>query len=622
MRFDILGPLRAESTAGPVKISGSRRTALLGALLMHPGRLLRTGDLIDAVWAERPPASAVDNIRTYVSELRHTFQRHGGGRMIIGVSGGYRCEVNTDDLDLTEFRRLDEEGREALAVGNHTQAGDLLGEAAGLWRGDPLEGIEVGAWLHARIESLTELRWSNLVAWAEARLELGDYEQLVPMLTEMVAERALHERVWEMLMHSMYGCGRTADALATYGRARQTFIDELGIEPGPGLQSLHARMLDGDAGLAPRARAHPVVVRGAGRSAVGGPRSGVMPHLLPPRPQHLVGRADVRDKLTEVAADVHRRLGDSAEATPVVALSGAPGIGKSAVAIDAAHELRHFFPDGELYVDLQAHSGRPRSGSEALGILLAGFGASRLSDNDDERLALYRQLLIDRRLFLLLDNALDVDHVRPLLPVAGASLVVVTSRRRLVELDSHWQTDLQPLDRQAAWQMLADSVGTARISQEPEATTRIIDACEGVPLAVRAAGARLAAHPSYPIRALADRLTHGDDLLGELAFGSLDVRVALRDSYQALPSSTRVAFRAIGARAPATITPRIVGELLDVSIPTADRLLERLLRDNLLQPRPSSDGEPRYGMFDLVRAYAREERTFSCSGSAKSDLIR
>ena len=611
MRFSILGPLLAESATGPIKISGARRTALLGALVMDPGQLLLTSDLIDAVWAERPPASAIDNIRTYVSQLRKKFQRHDGDRTIVRVPGGYRCEVDTDDVDLTEFRRLDEEGRKALASGDLAQAQEVLGAAAGLWRGNPLEGVEVGGWLKARIDGLTESRCSTTMAWAEARLGLGDHDELVAVLTQMVADRPLQERTWELLLRSLYGCGRTAEALATYQRARRTLVDELGIEPGPKLQKLHARMLAGDSDLTPQARTQSIIGSGIAHPMPADLQPGVVPHLLPPRPRQVVGRRTVQDKIAEIGAEIHQRSSSSAAATPVVALCGAPGIGKSAAAIDSSHELRHLFADGELYVDLQGHDGRSRTWPEAVNILLSGLGISGVGNTVDERLAAYRYLLIDRRLLLLLDNAIDAEQVRPLLPIASASLVIVTSRRRLVELDSQWNATLGPLDMQDARRMLSYAVGPERIDEDPEAASQILDACDGVPLAVRAAGARLATHPSYPIRALADRLTRSTGLLGELAFGNIDVRGALHDSYRALPEPTRLAFRAIGSQASASITPRSLGNLLDVPVSSADRLLEQLLLENLLKPRPSIDGEPSYEMLDLMRAYAREELSVS-----------
>lgn len=605
MRFGILGPLVAESTAGPVRISGIRRSAVLGALLIRPGRTVRTSELIDAVWADHPPASAVDNLRTYVSELRNTFRRHDADGTILRATGGYRCVVTEHDLDLTAYQRLDDAGHQAQADGDLARAADLFSEAIALWRGAPLEGVPVGSWLRARTDGLAEARWSSMASQAEVRAGLGQYEQLVPELTELVAVRPLQEHLWELLMRCLYGCGRTAEALAAYGRAREVIVDELGIEPGPGMQSLHARMLAGDPELSPGPPAHPPVVA-SGRPAGHG-RPALVPHLLPPRLPHLVGRDDLHARLAEVAAELRDRPDGCVDATPVVALSGPPGIGKSAVAVDAAHQLRRLFPDGELYIDLRGHGRRPRTAEDALGMLLAGFGMPEIPDRPDERLAHYRRLLIDRRMLIVLDNALDTDVVRWLLPVAGASLVVVTSRRRLVELDTRWHADLEPLDERATHEMLADVAGRDRIRRDPEAAARIVRASEGVPLAVRAAGARLAAHPSSPIRALADRLTHGDDWLGEFAFGSLDLRDALHDSYRGLPGSTRIALRTLAAEAPPTITPRTAGELLDVSPRAADRLLEQLLRDNLLRPQPSPDGEPRYRMLDMIRAYARDE---------------
>jgi DNA-binding SARP family transcriptional activator len=594
MRFAVLGPLLAEVGGKKLKINGTRRQVLLGALLIHPSQALRQSELIDALWPEQPPRSAIHNIRTYVSELRRLIRRHDpGADPLVSTAGGYRLDVETDQLDLLEFRLVQAEAEQAQATGDHTRALANLDRAMKLWRGRPLEGIEVGDWLSSRLLALEERRWSIMVSWADLRIAIGHHDVMVPVLAEMVTQRPLEERAWELLIRARYAGGRTAEALSTYSQARQTFIDELGIEPGIGLRKLHTAILNGtvEIGPSPGPPGAEVITPGA------------VPHELPRRPPDFVGRDGVVSKLVDTARTVSQRCAPVTGGTSVVALHGRPGVGKSATAIVAAHEMRQLFPDGQLYASLAGETAT----ADALEGLLSGFllASSALPHSLEGRLALYRSLLADRRMLIVLDEAGDVDQIQSLLPASGWSLVVVTSRRRLDDLGSSWQLGLGPLPDQEAKCLLGTITGPVRVAAEPEAAARIVEACEGLPLAVRIAGARLAANPRSPLGALANRLARPDARLDELTFGGRDLRDAFRESYESLDAEVRAAFRQLGGSAHELITADHAGDVLDVPASVVNRVLDRLLEHNLLEPGVL-EGQPGYRMSGLVQAYARE----------------
>jgi DNA-binding SARP family transcriptional activator len=247
MRFHVLGPLEAHGKTGPMPVKGHRRRALLAMLLLHPGRVVTLPALVDGIWADRPPDSAIANLRTYVHDLRRLLQRVGdSAARLASHPAGYHLRVGPDELDLTRFQALASDGRRALRRGDHRGAADRLGQALGLWRGRPLEDLPAaGSAIRANAVALDEERWSVASSWIDARLALGQCDQVLPLLRRMVVERPLYERTRLQLVLALRGAGRTVDALVAYREARRVFVDELGVEPGAELQRAHTAILDG-----------------------------------------------------------------------------------------------------------------------------------------------------------------------------------------------------------------------------------------------------------------------------------------------------------------------------------------------------------------------------------------
>ncbi len=271
MRFHVLGPLEAVGDLGPVPISGPRRRTLLAILLMDPGRIVTLSALVDGIWSDDPPDSAIANIRTYVHRLRRLLQHAGDSpTRLISHPSGYEIDVDPAELDLLRFRELAEDGHQAVKCGDHRRAVERLGLALSLWRGRPLADLPaVGSAVSARATALEDERWAVAASWVDARLTLGQCDQLIPQLRQMIAERPLCEQTRLQLILALRAAGRTADALSAYREARRTSIEELGVEPGVELQRVHTAILNGQSPVPQRPLVQPARVAAPGRQWLG-----------------------------------------------------------------------------------------------------------------------------------------------------------------------------------------------------------------------------------------------------------------------------------------------------------------------------------------------------------------
>lgn len=592
MKYYVLGPLELATSTGPVHIRGKRIRALLAVLLMYPGQIVPIERIVDDIWLENPPRSAVENIRTYIYQLRMLLG-HGQGRAVLeSEPGGYRLVVEPEALDVTRFLRLADAGRRAHSLGQHATASALLGEALGLWRGTPLSGLELGRAMRAKAVALEEQRWQAQADWMSARLALGQSGELVGPLRELIGERPLDENLWCLLVTALGQMHRTGEALAAFDEARRTLVQELGIEPGPQLRRLQARVLRGDELLAP-----PRVESG------GSAFSKAAPHQLPAETPRLVGR----EPALEVIDTLAQRPG-AGEHVRIALISGPPGVGKTALAIIAAEMIHSYVPDGELYVNLRGLSEDPLDPAEAMTIMLraVGIAAEAIPDGVEGRRSLYRSVLSERRMLVLLDDAASTRQVLPLIPGPGRSLVMVASRRRLTGVQADLRLTLDPLSSPEALEMLSDAIGRERVDNEPAASTRVVEACGRLPSAIRIAGARLSSRPNHPVRVLADRLKSGDRILDELSLDGTSLREQFAISYRALDPQARRCFRALGLFPAGSITAEGVGAAIGVGVHAADRELEGLVQEGLLMTDVTLNGSPTFAMPTILHRFARE----------------
>jgi YVTN family beta-propeller protein len=257
LEFGILGPFEVREDGKPLGVGGGKQRALLAVLVLHAGEVVSTDRLIDAVWGERPPASALNSVHIYVSRIRKVL---GDGRLET-LGQGYRLSVDSEQLDLGRFERLLDEGRALLASGGLAAAAEKLREALALWRGPPLADFASEPFAQTEIARLEELRLAAYEERIEADLALGRHAELVPELEALVREHPLRERIRAQLMVALYRSGRQAEALATYREARRLLHDELGLEPGRALQELERAILEQQPGLDGYARAHAMATR-------------------------------------------------------------------------------------------------------------------------------------------------------------------------------------------------------------------------------------------------------------------------------------------------------------------------------------------------------------------------
>ena len=606
LAFRILGTPCVHRDGQPLRLPAGRPTSLLVTLLVHTNQAVPVGALVDELWGQKPPASAVPNLRSHICQLRTLLASSPSPetpRLSAGA-GGYRLQVCPGELDAVEFDRLVSDGHSALARGELHAASAVLGQALSMWPTSTSGGPIGGPIVTAALDRLRQRRIGAAEAYFTCQLELweGSSADLVARLRTHVAENPLRECAWAQLMTVLYRIGDIAGALDTFTTARRSLADDLGVQPSTELCDLHRAVLRRDPSLLhprqrlaespvrPRTwRARTAPVEGSTSTGPGTPPVPV-PHELPHDVNAFVGRGAELDRLHDVLSTVGDR--------PVaVAVYGMPGTGKSALAMRAAAAVVDRFPDGQIYLDLggSAADTPPLAPAEVparLARSLAGPSAPAPSTLAEAH-ALVRSLLFGRRILLLLDNAAEAAQVADLLPVRGGSALLVTTRARLPTVEG-LHLRLGPLAEADAVELLHHSAGRQRINGGPAAI--VVDLCERLPLTVRAAGSRLAQRPHWSVARLATRLRDECHRLDELA-----IRPRLAASCRFL-GDAGAAFRRLGLLRLGHVTPDIVAALLDTGPELAGTALDRLVEAQLVEPV----GAGRFQMSRLLWLYAAE----------------
>jgi len=417
VRFEILGPLRVWDGATWSEVTGPQPRAVLAILLIEAGRAVTTDRLVDEVWGERPPGSALNTIHGYVLRLRRmcgTGLEHG----LITRGHGYELAIEDDDIDAGVFARLIAAGRNGLAGGRLEDAVTHLSQGLMLWRGPALADVPVVPSVAAEVARLEQQRLASWEARLGAELGLGRHAEVVDELARLVRDHPLRERLRALLMQALYRSGRRTEALDAYRAGREVCATELGLEPGRQLRELERAMLAGEPSNGTLKTPEPPVA----------PRTA--PAQLPSDVDSFTGRAAELRTLD-------RLLWQDNDAPVVTTITGVAGSGKTALAVHWAHRIRDRFPDGQLAIDLRGcNGGAPVRPIEALAGFLRALGIppAAVPTALDEATALFRSVLADRRVLVLLDNAGHPGQVRPLLPANPGCLVVITSRRQLAGL--------------------------------------------------------------------------------------------------------------------------------------------------------------------------------------------
>lgn len=602
VEFHILGPIELLIGERRVELGSDKERCLLAALALDVGRPISLDTLADRIWDGDPPVRARKNTHTYISRIRRHLRLADTDPppQITRRAHTYALEVDPELVDWQRFKSLTTEAGVASDRGDDARSALLLTRAAALWKGEPLAGLP-GTWA-ARVRStLIEKGLAATVSRITAELRLGRYADLVSELGELVDQHPADETLAGQLMLAYYGSGRYPDALRAYHRIRRLLSDEFGSSPGTELDRLHQNVLDRlpVAGiLHDAAPAHDLPEPGQERETA--LASGPTPPRNLPRQTPLVGRAE------EMRA-LHTAIAVAAEDGSVVALeaiSGMAGVGKTALALHAGHQLAQHFPDGQLYLDLRAHSGPPEpvSPESALATLLRllGIPAGSLPVSLEERVALWRTMLTKRRALIVLDDVSDPDQVRPLLPGVSPSLVIVTSRRHLTGLPHARHVLLDVLPPDDAVELFRKFAGTDR-TRDIETVARIVRYCGHLPLAIELVANRLATRPSWTPATLSERLTRATSRLREIRDGYREIARAFELSYQTLTAAQQRAFRHLSLHPGPDLTLDAGAALLGLPTDDTERLIDSLIGCHLLrEPTPG-----RFAFHDLLREFAR-----------------
>lgn len=597
MEFRVLGPIEILSPAGPIDAGQPRQRGVLAALVADAGRFVTSEELVDRVWGPVSPPGARRALQSHVARIRRVLEKGDQPRArVISRTGGYLLAADPEQVDLVRFRTLVAQSGEPSR--RDTDRAALLRDALGLWRGEPLAGMD-GEWA-GRMRRAWRLEYLEAaVAWARVTRDAGDAAAMVGPLRRLAEEHPLVEPLAAALMRALAMTERPAEALDYFARVRTQLAEELGTDPGPELRSVHQELLLGRSYSAETAS-------GEGNGAATARSSPQVPAQLPLYTRHFAGRDEELRRLDGFLA----AAGEHPGAVAVIVVSGTAGVGKTALALRWAHQNRKRFPDGQLYLNLRGFhpaADPVEPGDATRGILLSlGVQPERIPTEPDALMALYRTMLVDRRVIILLDNARDAEQVRPLLPGAGGCLVVVTSRDQLTGLvvaEGAYPLVLARLTPRDSLLLLNRRLGADLVAAEPRAATDIISRCARLPLAL----AVVAAHTALTGASLTSVAAGLSETLAGLdAFADSDHTVDLRAAFSwslavLTPDAARL-FHFLGAHPGPLVSAPAAASLAALPVTRTRALLLELTRANLLIEQAPG----RYTTHDLLRAYAIE----------------
>ncbi|SFO92540.1 AfsR/SARP family transcriptional regulator [Actinomadura madurae] len=603
MRFGVLGPLVVGDHGTSLPLGAPQDRTVLAVLLVHANDLVGVDQLVDELWPHRPPAQARALVRGHVSRIRRTLRAGEAGRAaaerIITRKPGYFLKVHDEELDLHVFEKLVADAREDERTRRVEHRLATLRRAHRLWRGAPFADVPPSHSIAATVGRLTELRLTTLEEMYDASLACGEDAEIVAELTELVDRHPFREHLAAQLILALHRSGRTADAITLYQEVRRRLSDELGVDPGDQLQRLHLGILRNDPSLdrpapPPWSKLDPAP-RTAPHGPAGSARSGLTPRQLPAASPVFTGRAGELTELTGLP---------DAGTVVIGSIDGMAGIGKTALAVQAAQRLAAHYPDGQLFLDLHGFTPgvAPLDPAGALERMLRALGVPGewIPAHLEDRSAMLRSTLAGRRVLLLLDNAADDVQVRPLLPGTPGCLTLITSRHRLAGLDDAHLMSVGVLSLSEAADLFARAVRRDDLTARSPLVSEIVDMCGRLPLAIRIAAARLRAHPAWTAEQLIERLGDHDRRLAELHAGQRSMGAALDMSYRHLTARHRRAYRLLGLHPGAAFGTDAAAALTGMPRERAEEALDDLLEAQLL----NETAPGRYTFHDLVRLHA------------------
>ncbi|GIH03559.1 SARP family transcriptional regulator [Rhizocola hellebori] len=590
IEFGVLGPLSIRRDGSPVVVGTRSLGRLLAVLVCRANRAVTVAELADAIWDGDPSANPRKAIHVYVHRLRLLL---GDGDLVIGDQGYYSLAVGAHQVDALRFASLVARGRAAHARQDLDAARSLFRQALGLWRGRPYDSVAYGTLIADEVRRLDEQHLLVQEALFAVELDLGNDAEMVGELARLAAANPYHERLSAMLMRALHRAGRRSEALEVFRSTRAVLVDELGVEPGEDLQKVHQAILRGE--------------MSAPRPAAGDVEStpNPVPRQLPGGVVGFSGRNQQMKALDQLLPDSSQPDG-----LRISVIAGTAGVGKTTLAVHWGHQVADQFPDGQLYVDLRGFdpSRSPMDPAEAVRGFLAAFEypPQRIPVEVAAQAGLYRSLLADKRVLVVLDNARDGDQVRPLLPGSPGCLVLVTSRERMpgvVAATGAYPLMLDVLPENEAQALLARRLGPDRLAAEPDAADEIIQRCARLPLALAIAASHAASYADLSLSGLADQLRTASGLDAfDAGDAATDARAVFSWSYEALSPEAARLFRLLGVHPGPDLSMPAAASLAGVEPQRAQAMLAELTRAHLVNERVPG----RYSCHDLLRSYAGE----------------
>lgn len=601
IQLGLLGPLMLVRGGRQITPSAPKLRLVLSLLAVQANSVTRVDQLVEELWGESPPPSALTTVQTYIYQLRKLLKLDdrpttlgaddGPPRpALLSHPGGYILQLpDLADVDANLFEQLARRGRTELLGARAEAAAETFRDALALWRGNVLEGVTTGPVLYAHATRLEELRRTVVALRIEADLQLGRHHEIIGELNSMVNAEPTREDICAKLMIALYRSGRRADALGVYQRIRAALVDELGLDPAAELQRLHQLMLEANPELDLPSR--PVVVVEPAPATV---PSAPAPAQLPADIPDFVGRDAELATFTGLLSGVGTGV-------RVVNVVGRPGTGKNTFVVRAARAVRGDFPDGQLYVDLTGGDGRAMPTMQLLTGMLRALGADEadVPANLAEATLMFRSWTADRRLLVVLNKACTSDVPHHLFPTGAGCALVVISRAPVAALSGAVRLRLPALSNAEAVALLATTIGPSRVDHERAAAVELAELADRLPLALRAIGARLAARPGWHLARLVERMTDENNRLAELAYGGFDVTARLAEAYQRLTAQQRWVLRRLAATADEPLTAEELADLVSMSVPLVNQTLDELVDADLVEEL--TDDEPRHQVPPLVR---------------------
>lgn len=600
-----------------LNLGGPRQQIVLAMLALSADRVVALDRLIEAAWGDAPPATARSQIHICISGLRRIFADTGRSDAIATRAAGYQLSIGADELDVTRFTHLVAEARQFAERQQLAEAADALRAALSLWRGSALMGVASDVVRRAALQ-LDEQR---MVAWEERLrldLTLNRHHEIIGELYELVEREPLRERLHGTLMLALYRAGRQAEALDCYRRMRTVLVEELGMDPSKELRQLEAAILAQAPSLDPVERSEDWVA--AAESLSAGDLSTVREPLTVPSarseptaprqlPSDIADFAGRDDHLLEAGRLLGAEADNSSKpySVPVLSISGMGGVGKSALAVRAAHELSEIYSDGQLYASMRGLTGENGS-SQVLSAFLRALGVpgTAMPESLPERMSVYRSRLAGRRILIVLDDVGDEQLVQSLLPGNPDCAVIVTSRTRITSVPGTHQMNLDVFDTTRSVDLLGRIAGEERIRAQLPDAVRLVTFCAGLPLALRIAGARLVHRPHWRVAKLVRRLEDEAGRLDEFKHGGLGLRTTIGLAYSAVDERAQRLFRLLALVEAPDCASWTAAALLDTNVTEAEDILESLVDDQLIHVVNVPGGAPRYRLHELIQVYARE----------------